>query len=106
MRLCSSKFILDTNARTLINSTGSPLTNNSSTSLELKGSGNIQSTLKTSTVSDDSTGHTGTTNFSNSNTSTLVVSNVTTDTSVVKYVERNLTAQSGSNQYVRIGEIK
>jgi len=87
------KIILDTDARTLINSTGSPLTNNSSTSLELKGSGNIQSTLKTSTVSDDSTGHTGTTNFSNSNTSTLVVSNVDTDTSVVKYVE--LTFNSG-----------
>ena len=69
---------------------GSPLTNNSSTSLELKGSGNIQSTLKTSTVSNDSTGHTGTSNFSNSNTSTLVVSNVDTDTSVVKYVDRSM----------------
>ena len=96
------KIILDTDARTLLNSTGSPLTNNSSTSLELKGSGNIQSTLKTSSVSDSSTSHTGTTNFSNSNTSTLVVSNVDTDTSVVKYVERNLYAQSGSSQQVRI----
>ena len=81
------KIILDTDARTLLNSTGSPLTNNSSTSLELKGSGNIQSTLKTSNVTDASTGFTGTSNFSNSNTSTLVVSNVDTDTTVEKYVD-------------------
>lgn len=82
------KIILDTDAKTLLNSAGSPLTNNSSTSLELKGSGNIQSTLKTSNVTDASTGFTGTSNFSNSNTSTLVVSNVDTDTTVEKYVDR------------------
>ena len=81
------KIILDTDAKTLLNSAGSPLTNNSSTSLELKGSGNIQSTLKTSNVTDASTGFTGTSNFSNSNTSTLVVSNVDTDTTVEKYID-------------------
>ena len=96
------KIILDTNGNTILNSSGSPLTTNSSTTLELIGSGNIQSTLKTSTVTNTSTGHTGTTNFSNSNSSTIVVSNVNTDTSVVKYVERNLSAQSGSNQSINI----
>lgn len=89
------KIILDTDARTLLNSTGSPLTNNSSTSLELKGSGNIQSTLKTSNVTDASTGFTGTTNFSNSNTSTLAVSDIGTDTSVEKYLD--VTRTSASN---------
>ena len=96
------KIILDTNGNTILNSSGSPITTNSNTTLELIGSGNIQSTLKTSTVTNTSTGHTGTTNFSNSNTSTLVVSNVDTDTSVVKYVERNLVAQTGGSQQIRI----
>lgn len=91
------KIILDTDARTLLNSTGSPLTNNSSTSLELKGSGNIQSTLKTSTVTNTSTGFTGTTNFDNSNSSTIVVSNVDTDLTVEKYIDRGGTfAYNGS----------
>ena len=96
------KIILDTNGNTILNSSGSPLTTNSSTTLELIGSGNVQSTLKTSTVSDASTGHTGTTNFSNSNTSNLVVSNVGTDTSVVKYVERTIAAGNNNSQQVRI----
>lgn len=88
------KIILDTDAKTLLNSAGSPLTNNSSTSLELKGSGNIQSTLKTSNVTDASTGFTGTSNFSNSNTSTLVVSDIGTDTSVEKYLDVTRTSNS------------
>ena len=67
------KIILDTNSRTLLNSTGSPLTQNSSTSLELKGSGNIQSTLKTSTASNASESNSGVTNFDNSNTSKVDV---------------------------------
>lgn len=45
------KIILDTNGNTITNSSGSPLTTNSSTTLELKGSGNVQSTLKTFTSS-------------------------------------------------------
>ena len=58
------KIILDTDAKTVTNANGSPLTNNSSTSLELKGTGDIQSTLKTSTVSDMILQvTTGTTNF-------------------------------------------
>lgn len=81
------KIILDTNGNNLINASGSPLTTNSSTTLELLGSGNIQSTLKTSTASESSTSHTGTTTFSNSDSSTLVVSNVDTDTTVEKYID-------------------
>lgn len=96
------KIILDTNGNTILNSSGSPLTTNSNTTLELIGSGNVQSTLKTSTVTNTSTGHTGTTNFSNSNASTIVVSNVGTDTSVVKYVQRTLNAQNGTTQVVNI----
>ena len=67
------KIILDTNGKTITNSSGAPLTTNSSITLELKGSGNIQSTLKTFTASESSTSHTGTTVLSNSDSSTLVV---------------------------------
>ena len=81
------KIILDTNGNNILNPNGSPLTTNSSTTLELLGSGNIQSTLKTSTATESSTSHTGTTTFSNSDSSTIVVSNVTTDTTVEKYVD-------------------
>ena len=48
------KIILDTNGNNITNSSGSPLTTNSSTTLELKGSGNVQSTLKTFTSSGSS----------------------------------------------------
>lgn len=83
------KIIVDTNGRTLLNSTGSPLTNNSSINLELKGSGNVQSTLKTSTLEQTDATHTGTTNFANSDSSTIAVSNVGTDLTVEKYVDRS-----------------
>jgi len=88
------KIILDTNGKTITNSSGVPLTTNSSTTLELKGSGNIQSTLKTSTAAVSSTSNTGTTVFSNTDSSTIVVSNIDTDTSVEKYIDN-----SGSFQY-------
>ena len=48
------KIILDTDGNNITNSSGSPLTTNSSTTLELKGSGNVQSTLKTFTSSGSS----------------------------------------------------
>jgi hypothetical protein len=89
------KIILDTNGRTLLNPAGSPLTNNSSTNLELKGSGNVQSTLKTSTLEQTDATHTGTTNFANSDSSTIVVSDVGTDTTVEKYID--ITRTSNSN---------
>ncbi len=67
------KIILDTNGKTITNSSGSPLTTNSSTTLELKGSGNIQSTLKTFTSSQSSTSNTGTTTISEADSSTVLV---------------------------------
>ena len=67
------------------------MTTNSSTTLELKGSGNVQSTLKTFTASESSTSHTGTTTFSNSDSSTLVVSTSTTDTTTTASLDRNFT---------------
>ena len=70
------KIILDTNGNNITNSSGSPLTTNSSTTLELKGSGNVQSTLKTFTSSVDSTSHTGTTTLSEADNSTIVVTSV------------------------------
>jgi hypothetical protein len=81
------KIILDTNGKTITNSSGSPLTINSSTTLELKGSGNIQSTLKTSTAAVSSTSNTGTTVFGTSDSSQVVVANVDTDTTVEKYID-------------------
>ena len=68
------KIILDTNGNDIINPTGSPLTTNSSTNLELKGSGNVQSTLKSFSSSVTDTSHTGTTTISEANNSTVVVS--------------------------------
>jgi hypothetical protein len=67
------KIILDTNGNNIINSSGSPITNNSSTSLELTGSGNVQSTLKTFTATQASDSYTGTTTPSNSDSSTVIV---------------------------------
>ena len=81
------KIILDTNGKTILNSAGSPLTNNSSVAMELKGSGNIQSTLKTFTNSIADTTNLGTTTISEANDSTLVVSNIDTDLTVEKYVD-------------------
>jgi len=81
------KIILDTNGNTILNSSGSPLTTNSSTTLEIIGSGNVQSTLKTSNVTQSSTSHLGTSTFDNSNSSTIVVSNIDTDTTVEKYID-------------------
>ena len=64
------KIILDTNGNTITNSSGSPLTTNSSTTLELKGSGNVQSTLKTFTSSGSAD-----TTISEADNSTVAVAN-------------------------------
>ena len=62
------KIILDTNGSDLTNTAGSPITNNSSTTLELKGSGNVRN-LKTSfTVSGSGI---GTTTIADTNSSTI-----------------------------------
>ena len=81
------KIILDTNGFSITNSTGSPLTTNSDIAIELKGSGNIQSTLKTFSSSVDTTSNLGTTTISEANDSTVNVSNVDTDTTVEKYID-------------------
>ena len=62
------KIILDTNGNNITNSSGSPLTTNSSTTLELKGSGNVQSTLKTFTSSGS-----GNTTINEADSSTVAV---------------------------------
>ena len=67
------KIILDTNGNNILNSSGSPITNNSSTALEIIGSGNVQSTLKTFTATQASNSYTGTTTPSNSDSSTVIV---------------------------------
>jgi len=88
------KIILDTDGNNITNSTGSPLTNNSSVALELKGSGNVQSTLKTFTSSESSTGNSGTTTISEADNSTVVVQ---TDTHTFDdaLVDDNRSAGSG-----------
>ena len=90
------KIILDTNGNNITNSSGSPLTNNSSTTLELKGSGNVQSTLKTFTSSQASTGNSGTTTISEADDSTV---NVQTDTHEFDgaLVDDNRSAGSGAS---------
>lgn len=90
------KIILDTNGNNIINSSGSPLTTNSSTTLELKGSGNVQSTLKTFTSSVASTGNSGVTTISEADDSTV---NVQTDTHEfdTALVDDNRSAGSGAS---------
>ena len=88
------KIILDTDGNNITNSSGSPLTNNSSTTLELKGSGNVQSTLKTFTSSESSTGNSGTTTISEADNSTVVVQ-TDTHTFDTALVDDNRSAGSG-----------
>ena len=69
------KVIIDTNGNNIINSSGSPLNVDcpSGVAVELKGSGNVQSTLKTFTSAVSSTSNTGTTTISDAGNSTLAV---------------------------------
>ena len=90
------KIILDTDGNNITNSSGSPLTNNSSTTLELKGSGNVQSTLKTFTSSESNTGHSGLTNIPEADNSKVTVE---TDTHTFDdaLVDDNRSAGSGTS---------
>ncbi len=88
------KIILDTNGNNITNSSGSPLTTNSSTTLELKGSGNVQSTLKTFTSSQSSTSNSGTTTISEADNSTVVVQTDTHEFDAA-LVDDNRSAGSG-----------
>ena len=94
------KIILDTNGNTITNSSGSPLTTNSSTTLELKGSGNVQSTLKTFTSSGSSD-----TTISEADNSTVAVQTDTYefDTALVDD-NRGSGASSGSGGGVSFGD--
>ena len=85
------KIILDTNGNNITNSSGSPLTTNSSTTLELKGSGNVQSTLKTFTSSGS-----GDTTISEADNSTV---DVQTDTHTfdAALVDDNRSAGGGAS---------
>ena len=67
------KIIIDTNGNTILNSSGSPITNNSSIDVELIGSGNVQSTLKTFTSSESSTSNTGVTTIATADNSTMAI---------------------------------
>ena len=90
------KIIIDTNGNTILNSSGSPITNNSSTDVELIGSGNVQSTLKTFTSSNSDAGNTDTTIIATADNSTL---EVTTDdhTFVGTFIDDNRSAGSGTS---------
>jgi len=99
------KIILDTNGFNLTNPNGSPLTTNSSIDLELRGSGNVQSTLLTSTATQESTSHTGTTIFDTSDSSQIVVSGVGTDLTVEKYIDRSGTFAYNGNDIDSQGTI-
>jgi len=85
------KIILDTNGNTITNSSGSPLTTNSSTTLELKGSGNVQSTLKTFTSSGSAD-----TTISEADNSTVVVQ-TDTHTFDTALIDDNRSAGSGTS---------
>ena len=68
------KVILDTQDKTIINTSGSPLTNdNPNTTMDLKGSGNIQSELKSHTVTEADDEYTGTTTVTALNDSLVIV---------------------------------
>jgi len=90
------KIIIDTNGNTILNSSGSPITNNSSIDVELIGSGNVQSTLKTFTSSNSDAGNTDTTIIATADNSTL---EVTTDdhTFVGTFIDDNRSAGSGTS---------
>jgi len=90
------KIILDTNGNNITNSSGSPLTTNSSTTLELKGSGNVQSTLKTFTSSVASTSNTGTTTIASADNSTVVVAD-DAHTFVGTFIDDDRSAGSGTS---------
>ncbi len=85
------KIILDTNGNTITNSSGSPITTNSSTTLELKGSGNVQSTLKTFTSSGSAN-----TTISEADNSTVAVQTDTYEFDTA-LIDDNRSAGSGAS---------
>ena len=94
------KIFLDTNGKTILNGSDSPITNNSSTAVELKGSGNVQSTLKTFNSAVSSTSNTGTTTISEADDSTVVVdSNFTFNTSLTSFGGQQTSSNGVDNMF-------
>jgi hypothetical protein len=90
------KVIIDTNGNNIINDAGSPLNVDcpSGVPVELKGSGNVQSTIKTFTSAVTDTSNTGTTTIAEAGNSTLAV---TTDhTFTEQTVDINKNAGNGN----------
>ena len=90
------KIILDTNGKTIISNTGSPLTINSSIPLEIKGSGNIQSHDLTFASAESNTSYTGTTTIADADNSTMIVTATTTDTTTTTALDRTLVSGGDS----------
>jgi len=94
------KIFLDTNGKTILNGSDSPITNNSSTAVELKGSGNVQSTLKTFNSAVSSTSNTGTTTISEADDSTVVVdSNFTFNTNLTSFGGQQTSGNGVDNMF-------
>ena len=91
------KVIIDTNGNNIINSSGAPLNVDcpSGVPVELKGSGNVQSTVKTFTSAVTDTSNTGTTTIAEAGNSTLAVTTNHTFTEQVRDDNRN--AGSGAS---------
>jgi len=89
------KVIIDTNGNNIINSSGSPLNVDcpSGVPVELKGSGNVQSTVKTFTSAVTDTSNTATTTIAEAGNSTLAVTTNHTFTEQVR--DDNRSAGSG-----------
>ena len=89
--LIIKKVIIDTNGNNITNDAGSPLNVDcpSGVPVELKGSGNVQSTLKTFTSAVTDTSNTGTTTIAEAGNSTLAVTTNHTFTEQVVNVDRN-----------------
>ena len=90
------KVIIDTNGNNITNDAGSPLNVDcpSGVPVELKGSGNVQSTLKTFTSAVTDTTNTGTTTIATAGNSTLAVS--TSHTFTEQLIDDNRNAGSGT----------
>ena len=90
------KVIIDTNGNNIINSSGSPLNVDcpSGVPVELKGSGNVQSTVKTFTSAVTDTSNTGTTTIAEAGNSTLAVT--TNHTFTEQTVDLNRSAGGGN----------
>ena len=91
------KVIIDTNGNNIINSSGSPLNVDcpSGVPVELKGSGNVQSTVKTFTSAVTDTSNTGTTTIAEAGNSTLAVT--TNHSFTEQLIDDNRSAGGGAS---------